>query len=55
MDRGFENATAAPTETEQFVAPMLLRRARELPEGPHWQYEVKWDGFACRPSSKAEA
>ncbi len=29
----------------QFVPPMLLRRVPSLPEGPQWQYEVKWDGY----------
>lgn len=24
---------------------MLLRRVSRLPEGPEWQYEVKWDGY----------
>lgn len=24
---------------------MLLRRVPQLPEGPEWQYEVKWDGY----------
>ncbi len=24
---------------------MLLRRVRQLPEGPGWSYEVKWDGY----------
>ena len=29
------------------VAPMLARLARELPTGPGWSYEPKWDGFRC--------
>ncbi len=24
---------------------MLLRRVTSLPEGPDWQYQVKWDGY----------
>jgi bifunctional non-homologous end joining protein LigD len=28
-----------------FVEPMLARRVRELPAGPGWEYEVKWDGY----------
>lgn len=28
-------------------APMDARTAREIPEGPEWQYEPKWDGFRC--------
>jgi ATP-dependent DNA ligase len=26
---------------------MLARLARELPTGPGWRYEPKWDGFRC--------
>lgn len=28
-------------------APMEAQPAAELPAGPHWQYEPKWDGFRC--------
>src|SRR6202162_5363089 len=28
-------------------APMEVLPAIELPEGPEWQYEPKWDGFRC--------
>ncbi|HJT70554.1 MAG TPA: hypothetical protein VJ731_10165, partial [Terriglobales bacterium] len=28
-------------------APMEALPARELPTGPEWQYEPKWDGFRC--------
>jgi ATP-dependent DNA ligase len=28
-------------------APMEAQPARELPEGPDWHYEPKWDGFRC--------
>jgi ATP-dependent DNA ligase len=28
-------------------APMEARVVAELPEGDHWQYEPKWDGFRC--------
>jgi len=27
--------------------PMEMRAATELPDGPGWQYEPKWDGFRC--------
>ena len=27
------------------VRPMLATSAAELPEGPDWSYEVKWDGY----------
>lgn len=28
-------------------APMEAQPATELPQGPDWQYEPKWDGFRC--------
>jgi ATP-dependent DNA ligase len=28
-------------------APMEAEPARNLPTGPRWQYEPKWDGFRC--------
>ncbi len=44
MDRASDLPNVG-ARTEQFVPPMLLRRVRQLPEGPEWQYEVKWDGY----------
>ncbi len=29
------------------LAPMEALAALEVPEGPEWQYEPKWDGFRC--------
>jgi ATP-dependent DNA ligase len=29
------------------LAPMDARSADEIPRGPNWQYEPKWDGFRC--------
>jgi ATP-dependent DNA ligase len=29
------------------ITPMEALLAAELPEGPGWQYEPKWDGFRC--------
>jgi len=29
------------------IAPMEALLAEELPDGPAWQYEPKWDGFRC--------
>jgi ATP-dependent DNA ligase len=28
-------------------APMEADTAREIPRGPEWEYEPKWDGFRC--------
>jgi len=27
--------------------PMEMRAVSEVPQGDHWQYEPKWDGFRC--------
>ena len=32
-------------EALAFCEPMLAKLVSELPEGPQWQYEVKWDGY----------
>jgi ATP-dependent DNA ligase len=29
------------------IAPMEALSATEIPQGPEWQYEPKWDGFRC--------
>lgn len=29
------------------LEPMLAQLVGEIPEGDHWQYEPKWDGFRC--------
>ncbi|MET0180070.1 MAG: ATP-dependent DNA ligase [Novosphingobium sp.] len=29
------------------TAPMEARLVAELPDGPEWQFEPKWDGFRC--------
>jgi ATP-dependent DNA ligase len=31
----------------EVTAPMEARSAPELPEGPDWWFEPKWDGFRC--------
>lgn len=44
-----------PPSAMTFVEPMLLKPVSALPEGPHWQYEIKWDGYralAIRTGSK---
>jgi len=40
-----------------FVLPMLATRVFQLPTGPAWQYEVKWDGYriqAVKQGSRVE-
>ena len=27
--------------------PMEMRAVSDVPDGPQWQYEPKWDGFRC--------
>jgi ATP-dependent DNA ligase len=34
------------------LAPMEALAALELPHGPEWQYEPKWDGFRCIASRR---
>ena len=39
----------------RFIEPMYARLVQNLPEGPEWLYEVKFDGYRClagRDSSK---
>src|ERR1043166_9028444 len=38
-------------------SPMEAKSVDEIPRGPEWQYEPKWDGFRClvfRDGSKVE-
>src|SRR6266576_4863899 len=32
---------------KQPYLPMEAQSVTELPEGPEWEYEPKWDGFRC--------
>jgi ATP-dependent DNA ligase len=32
---------------EQTYPPMEAKSVEQLPSGPNWQYEPKWDGFRC--------
>jgi ATP-dependent DNA ligase len=34
-------------KTTYTIAAMEARSVDKIPEGPHWQYEPKWDGFRC--------
>ncbi len=53
MDRSFHTASAG--HNLQFVPPMLLGRVPQLPEGPEWQYEVKWDGYQMQAIEREAA
>jgi ATP-dependent DNA ligase len=37
------------------IAAMEALSATELPTGPEWQYEPKWDGFRCIASREGDA
>ena len=37
------------------LAPMEALAATEVPAGPEWQYEPKWDGFRCIASRDGDA
>src|SRR5438045_4402620 len=46
-----------PLKIKQPLAPMEAQAVAEIPTGPQWQYEPKWDGFRClifRDGAKAE-
>ena len=34
-----------PTRRAKFIEPMRAALVAELPEGPQWQYEIKFDGY----------
>src|SRR2546426_4801271 len=36
-----------PLKIKQPLAPMEAQSVAEIPAGPEWQYEPKWDGFRC--------
>lgn len=40
-------ATASAVGPMDVIAPMEALLAKELPSGPGWQFEPKWDGFRC--------
>ena len=35
------------TRKSVLLAAMEARSVDEIPQGPEWQYEPKWDGFRC--------
>jgi ATP-dependent DNA ligase len=39
------NRSASSPPVAPPIAPMLARLAEEVPDGPGWLYEPKWDGF----------
>jgi ATP-dependent DNA ligase len=41
-------ANIMPVKLKTPFAPMEALSVDEVPAGPEWQYEPKWDGFRCR-------
>jgi bifunctional non-homologous end joining protein LigD len=39
----------------QFVPPMRATLVEELPQGPEWIYEVKWDGYRALAAKHGDA
>jgi ATP-dependent DNA ligase len=35
------------SRSSESLAAMEARSVDEIPQGPDWQYEPKWDGFRC--------
>lgn len=46
-DRGTSEILKMPLEFKPTLLPMEAQPVEDLPIGPHWQYEPKWDGFRC--------
>jgi ATP-dependent DNA ligase len=42
-----KKSTGQSAEILETLEPMEARLANELPRGPGWQFEPKWDGFRC--------
>src|SRR5215510_6121147 len=43
-----------PADQATFVPPMLARLVRELPQGPAWSFEVKFDGYRIEAIKEGE-
>ncbi|HYE30591.1 MAG TPA: non-homologous end-joining DNA ligase [Methylomirabilota bacterium] len=44
----FEVPSAAPAAKPGFVNPMKAKLVAQLPHGPQWSYEIKFDGYRCQ-------
>lgn len=42
------SALARARETARFVEPLRCLPVAKLPEGPNWEYEVKFNGYRAR-------
>jgi ATP-dependent DNA ligase len=43
----FNRALSIMSRASALLAAMEARSVNEIPRGPEWQYEPKWDGFRC--------
>src|SRR5690242_7195603 len=41
------NLKTLPPAKLRFIEPMYAQLIKELPEGPAWEYEIKFDGYRC--------
>src|SRR5262245_1543525 len=46
--------SAKKADPPAFVPPMLARLVRELPQGPAWSFEVKFDGYRIEAIKQGE-
>ena len=47
-----KDLNALPPAKLRFIEPMYARLVKELPEGPAWEYEIKFDGYRCLAGRK---
>lgn len=48
-------AASRPAKVPHFLDPMAPSLVTELPRGPEWLYEIKWDGYRCEAIKRAGA
>ena len=46
-DHLYDRAVSGMKRASVSLAVMEARSVEEIPQGPEWQYEPKWDGFRC--------
>lgn len=52
VQRLLEELQIAPAEIDEQVRPMLATLVDDLPEGPRWTYELKYDGIRALAEKK---
>jgi ATP-dependent DNA ligase len=51
---GNKNENFMPSQLRMPLAPMEATTVDDVPVGPNWQYEPKWDGFRCLAFRRAK-